>query len=464
MPLGLISSEQLDDYWSQTARRKVLYSYPNGTAPLTALMSLADTVETATPQFGWNEERWTQLRTTTVAGPTANTVFYLTGTTTTAGATFTPTVGTTYRMYVTDASMFQVDDMLSVHGLTIASGGALTEIMGRVTATNTTGTDYVELAVIGSAPGAVTNDAAAVVGIPVVHAGSAYAEGSRSRTGRYRFPSEISNYTQIFKTPFELTRTALKEPTKYDKSGDYRNQLKKQGIDHMAGMEWTWFFGIRRQETALDDDTGATVRRGFTGGLLYFLKQWEKGSIANGGAFDYRTSATDVSAQTDWVTYPDKRIIRLGGTTVTRTQFNQIEALAFRKTNSNEWCKLCLCGSGYYAKVAESFEKQVQITQNRDEVFKGWNFELIERNTPSGKIYYKTHPLFQNVEMDNSAFYLDLGYIGFRPLSDSDTTVQQMIQLPDADKRKDQYITEAGMEWYYPEAHSYVERLGGIIL
>lgn len=462
MPLGLISSEQVDDYWSQTARRKVLYSYPNGTAPLTALLSLSETVEVSTPQFGWQEERWVQLRTTTVAGPTANTVFYLTGTTTTAGATFTPTAGTTYRVYMTDVSLFQVDDMLSIHGLTLNSGGALTEITGRVTATNVTGTDYVELEVQVTSPGAVVNNTAVVVGIPVVHAGSAYAEGSRSRSGRYRFPSEISNYTQIFKTPFEMTRTALKEPTKYDKSGDYRNQLKKNGIDHMAGMEWTFFFGNRRTTTAIDDDTGSTVRRGHTGGILWFLKQWEKGSISNGGTFDYRTNATDVSTQTDWVTYPDKRIIRLGGSTVTRTQFNQIEALPFRKTNSNEWCKLCLCGASYYGRICEVFEKQVQVTQMRDETFKGWNFEMVERNTPNGKVYYKTHPLFQDVEMQNSAFYLDLGYMGFRPLTDTDTTVQQMIQLPDADKRKDQYITEAGLELYYPEAHMFVDRIGGI--
>ena len=36
------------------------------------------------------------------------------------------------------------------------------------------------------------------------------------------------------------------------------------------------------------------------------------------------------------------------------------------------------------------------------------------------------------------------GVCGGRPLSDSDTDIQPMIQLPDADKRKDQWFTEAG--------------------
>lgn len=465
MPLGLVSSEQLDDYWSQNTRRKVFYSYPNGTAPLTGLLSLTDSEDTPQPQCGWNEERWTQIRTTTVAGPTANAVFYLTGTTTTAGATFTPTAGTTYRMYLTDASLFQVDDMLSIHGLTLNSAGTKTEITGRVVATNTTGTDYVELAVTITAPAAVNNSTSPTAeALQVVLSGTAYAEGSRSRTGRYKFPSEIVNYTQIHKTPWEMTGTALKEPLKYDKTGDYKNQLKKNGIDHMAGIEWTFFFGNRRAETAIDDDTGQTVRRGFSGGLLWFLKQWELGSVANGGAFEYRQNATNVLTQTDYVTYTDKRIIRLAGNTITKSQFNHIESLPFRRTNSTEHCKLCLCGYNYFTKINEAYERQVQVTQLREEQFKGWDFELVMRSGAAGKIYYKTHPLFDSPEMQNSAFYIDLGYIKYRPLSDRDTDVMPMIQANDADKRKDQYLTECTLELPYPEAHMYVENLGNISL
>ena len=463
MPLGMISSEQLDDYWSQNTRRKVFFSYPNGTAPLTGLLSLTDSEDTPQPQFGWNEERWNQLRTTTVAGPTSNTVFYTTGTTTTAGATVTLTAGTNYRIYITDASLFQTDDVLKIHRLTVNSSSVKTEASFRVISTNTTGTDYVEAECLGTTL-AVTNNAAGVVGIPVVYQGTAYAEGSRSRTGRYKFPSEIINYTQIFKTPFEMTRTALKEPLKYDKSGAYKKDLKTNGIDHMAGIEWSFLFGDRRTTTATDEDTGQTVRRSFTGGLLWFLKQWEKGSVANGGAFNYRDNAVDVSTETDYETYTDKRIIRLGGSAVTRSQFNKIEALAFRKTNSTEFCKLCLCGTDYFTKVNEAYEKQVQFTQLREEQFKGWEFELHMRSGPAGKVYYKTHPLFQGPEMTNSAFYIDLGFLGYRPLTDSDTDVQQLIQANDADKRKDQYLTECGLELQFAEAHSFVEDLGSITL
>lgn len=467
MPLGLESSEQLDDFWSQNSRRKVFYSYPNGTAPLTGFLSLADTGNTSHPQFGWNEERWEQRRTVTIAGPTANNSFYTAGTTTTAGATFTPTGGTTYRLYVSDADQFQIDDTVKVHNLNIAASTTRTEISGLVVARGETGGtgDYIEIKVTESAPGAVTNNSATLtVGLPVVHQGSAFAEGSRSRTGRYRFPSEIFNYTQIFKTAFEMTGTALKEPTKYDKTGDYKNQLKKNGIDHLAGMEWAFLFGDRKSETAEDPDTGSTVRRGYTGGVLWYLKQWEKGSVANGGAFNYRTNAVDVSAQTDYRAYPDKRIIRLGNSSISKDDFEAIEALPFEKTNSVEWCKLCLCGSAYLGKINARYSKDVQVTQLRGEQYEGWDFKMVKRSSLQGDIYYKMHPLFNSPEMRSSAFYIDIGYLKYMPMEDRDTDIMTMIQLPDADKRKDQWLTEAGLEIPYPEAHAFVQDLGQITL
>jgi hypothetical protein len=467
MPLGLESSEQLDDFWSQNSRRKVFYSYPNGTAPLTGFLSLADPDNTSHPQYGWNEERWEQRRTVTITGPTSNVPFYTGGTNTSAGATFTPTAGTTYRLYVQDADQFQVDDVVKVHRLNIASSTTYTEISGLVTGRgeNAGVGDYIEVKVLATAPGAVTNNSASLsIGLPVVHAGSAFAEGSRSRTGRYKFPSEIFNYTQIFKTAFEMTGTALKEPTKYDKTGDYKNQLKKNGIDHLAGMEWAFLFGDRRVETAEDPDTGSTVRRGFVGGLLWFLKQWEKGSVANGGAFDYRSNAVDVSAQTDYRAYPDKRIIRLQNGSISKDDFEAIEALPFERTNSTEWCKLCLAGPGYIGKINARYQKEVQVTQLRGEQYDNWDFKLTKRSSLQGDVYYKLHPLFNNPEMRDSAFYIDLGYIKYRPMEDRDTDVMSMIQLPDADKRKDQWLTEAGLELAYPEAHMFVDSLGQISL
>lgn len=461
MPLGLISSEQIDDYWVRNTRRRVFYAYPNGTAPLTGLLSLMDSKDTPLPEFGWNEERWAAIQTVTATGPTSTVVFYTAGTTTPVADPYTIVQFTAIRMYVADASMFQVDDTIVIFNLDLTSGTG--DLNGRITLVNSdTSPYYIEFEPINVPLSTLQNTATDNLAKYVYLTGSAYAEGARSRTGRQRFPSEIKNYTQIQKTPFELTRTALKEPLVYDKTGTYKDTSKSNGIDHLSQIEFTAFFGRRAKTTAIDPDTGKVVRRGFTGGLRWYLDQWELGSVSAGGAFDY--GQANVSAQTDYQTYTTKRVIKLAGATITRTQFNFLMGLLFSRTNSSDWSKLGLCGPGYLGKVADMFERQIQWTSLRDEGFEGFDFKLSWHRSNAGDVYYKTHPLFNDPIMNNSCFYIDLGYMGYRPLTDSDTDIQPMIQLPDADKRKDQWLTEYGFEIPFPEAFMYVENLGGITL
>jgi hypothetical protein len=412
-------------------------------------------------QCGWHEERWVELHTTTVAGTTANSPFY-DGSGTVKANPATTAVGATLRVYVDDGSMFQIDDILKIFGVT-TSGAIKTEIVGRVIALPTVaGSDhYIDLELTQAAT-AVAN-AATNVGAHVVYMGSAFAEGSRSRSGRYRFPSEIINYSQIHKNSFELTRTALKEPLRYDKTGDYKRLAKQNGIDHMAGIERTFFEGVRRTSAVADaTNPSDIVRRGYSGGLKWFLQQWELGSVAAGGAFEY--GQTNVSAQTDYITYTNKRIIKLGGLTITKSTFNQLMTRLFERTNNSSWDKLCLCGPEYLGMVAEMFEKQMQFTSLRDEGFDGFNFKLVRHASNAGEVFYKQHPLFTSPEMRRSAYYIDLGYLKYRPVKDSDTDIQSGIQENDADKRKDQWLTECSFEIPYPEAHMYVEDLGGVTL
>ena len=461
MPLGLISSEQIDDYWVQNTRRRVFYAYPNGAAPLTGLLSLMENKDTPLPEFGWNEERWTPIKALTKTGPTATVAFYAAGTTTGLTSPYTVVAFTAIRVYVDDASNFQIDDTIVLFNLTLTVGTG--ELNGRITAVNAvTAPYYVEFEPINVPLSTLVTSAGANLDKYMYLTGSAYAEAARSRTGRVRFPAEIKNYTQIQKTPFELSRTALKEPLKYDRTGAYKDIAKSNGIDHLSQIEWTAFFGRRNKTTATDPDTGQIVRRGFTAGLRWYMDQWELGSVAAGGAFDY--GQINVSTQTDFTTYTNKRVIKLGGTTITRTQFNTLMANLFAKTNSSDWSKLGLCGPGYLAKVADMFERQIQWTSLRDEGFEGFDFKLSWHRSNAGDVYYKTHPLFNDAIMNNSCFYVDLGYMGYRPLTDSDTDIQPMIQLPDADKRKDQWLTEYGFEVPFPEAFMYVENLGGITL
>lgn len=465
MALGLIGSEQIDDYWSRNTRRRIFRAYPNGTAPMTGFLSLMENEDTPLPEFGWNEERWASVKTTPVAAPNATGSktgpFAIAGGTVSSGDTngvFSLTAFQSIRVYLTDASLFQPDDVVTFFqvstGPTTTATGSV-DIVGRVVETGAT---WIEISVISALTNLMNTVAGALTSKYVLLSGSAFAEGSRSRSGRNVYPSEIKNYTQIQKTAFELTRTALKAPLIYDKTGAYKDIAKTNGINHLSQIEWTAFFGQRGKTTAVEN--GQTVRRGFTGGLRWFLDQWEKGSVANGGAFDY--GQDDVSAQTDYLTYTNKRVIKLGGTTIPKSTFNSLMTRVFERQNASTFDKLCFCGPDYLPKISDMFEKQTQVSNLRENGFKGFDFELVKHTSNAGTVYYKTHPLFNDPWMRSSAFYIDLGYMGYRPLTDSDTDIQAMIQENDADKRKDQWLTEYGFEFRYPEAFMYVENLGGI--
>lgn len=430
-----------------------------------AILSMLPTDEpTPLHQIGWMEERVEQLRTKTVAGPTALTVFYATGTTTSSGATVTPTAGTTYRIYLTDAqNTFQTDDVFRTQKLPLAAGGK-TSVQFRVVST---GTNFVEAIAINTASGAVTNNAAAIVGVVALHQGSAFAEASKSRNGTSYYPTAIQNFTQIFKDAFSLSRHALKAPLVYNKSSDYERQLKRAGIKHMSGMEEAFLFGVKSESLEADvDNPGSTVRRTTVGGVDWYLQQWEKGSVANGGAFNYRPGGADLTAVTDFLANPDKRRISLNDGSITMDAFVEMESLPFRKVNSMSTEKLCLCGHGYMSKVNARYSKEFVNYKAPAEQFDTWNYKLISRETANGTVYYKTHPLFNNPDhpMYNGAFYLDLGFTRMIPFLDQDTEVIEGIQARDADLRKDMYMTEATLEVMFPESMMVVQDLGGISL
>jgi len=452
--LGLVSSETIDDYWSQNNRRRIFYDYPNGPAPVTGLLSLAEVDSTPHPEFKWEEKRYMGIQTTTAGGPTATVVFYLAGTTTTAGTPVTTTEGQILRMYVTDASEFQVEQNIVVFGLDLTSGTG--DLTGVVSTVNTDGADYIEFRVTEALYSTVLNSSDANEGKFVVSAGSAFAEGARSQSGRIQFPYEITNYTQIHKTAFELTRTAMKEPLKYDKTGAYADAFKTNGIDHLAGLEWNAFFGRRGKTTVADPSTGKIVSKRMSGGIRWFLDNYEVGA-------DY--GLTNIQSQTEWRTYTRKRVIKLGGSTISGADWDEIDSRSFEKTMTSDYSKLWVCGSGFYNKVSSYYRGKIQVTSMRDEGYEGFNMLFNKVETDAGCAYFKVHPLFNDPNMTfmrNSAFCLDMACMFWRPLTDSDTDVQKMIQENDADKRKDQFLTEGGLEIRFPEAFMYVENLGGI--
>jgi len=456
MLLGLTSAEtyRSNNFVAASDRRRVFYEYPNGAAPLIGLLSMMEEENTDNSQFGWFEKRFKMPRTTLGSIGVGDGAWSPTGSDTAIASPFNMVAGTVYRMVVADSSEFRVSDSVWIqdHLITAGTGhikGIVTEI---VSATK------IEIRAAQAVTG-VTNDVDTHTPV-LITLGTAYAEGSNSGTGKYTLPVNPSNYTQIFKSAFSFTSTALKHPTTFDRTGAYKDKAKENLISHMVGMEYAFLFGTRRYNTVTTVDS-EVVQETLTGGILWFLEQWELGNVANGGAFDYRPSgsydSTDVSGAAD--SHDLKRVIENTTGTISKREWDDILKKAFDRTNDRSHEKICLCGAGFLKAVNEMFESYSMTTKNYPAT-ETYGMNVTTQETPFGTLHFKTHPLFtRDPSLQYSGFIIDMQNLNYRPLNDRDTILLKNLQANDADRRKDQWLTEAGLEIDYPESCMFIRNL-----
>ncbi len=269
--------------------------------------------------------------------------------------------------------------------------------------------------------------------------GNAATEGQvGAALAPYVTPTPITNYTQIFRTPFQFTGTVLKTGMKFDKTGPYRDKAKDATIQHAEEMEKAYLFGRKSLYTG---GSGLPMRT--TGGVLWYLSQWEAGTTYG------NTAAT---LDTD----DNKRIISNVAGSLSLTQLNGFMERLFRVTSNRAQEKLVLCGSGFLAALNDMFVGKgiLKINQDAKETF-GW--DIVSHLLPWGTVHYKTHPLFtQNPSLRYSALYLDVWNLIYRYMDGRDTTLLKWRQPNNADYREDEWFGEAGLELRFPESHMFI--------
>ena len=245
--LGLTSGDTFATkaFHLRNNRRKIFHDFPVGQFPLTGLLSLMDAEETDSFEFGWWEKRF-ETPQTTIADNSGNAKLPFgtsASTFTSAAAPLTMVAGTEYKIYVGDTSQFQIRQQILIPDVYV-SAGVFTEVKGVITEI----TDSTTLKFQASqATGAIanTNNASpgGPVGCQVICSGNAVGEGASATTGRMILPVNVKNYTQIFRNAFSFTRTALKVPTEFDKTGIYREKAEDNCRQHMVDMEMAFLFG-----------------------------------------------------------------------------------------------------------------------------------------------------------------------------------------------------------------------------
>lgn len=450
--LGLMSTTQFSSEFSLTHRRRVFYEYPNGAAPLMGLLSICEPEVTDKPVFGWYEDRMADQKTTTVGISAGNGPFSLEGSDTPATAAgFAVTAGQVIRVRVTSSAQFKPNHVMWIRNVKIDNTPTVTDsFIGIVT--DIISSVKIEIRMLEAAANVENGDGTGgtqdQTGLTVLVIGTANAEGSRSGQGIWTAPRSTSNYTQIFRSPFSFTRTALKAGVKWDKTGTYRDALHKTGLFHMVEMEKAAILGVPT-ETTVENEDGEQVPVRTTGGILHYLRLWEAGTT-------YGNTAATTNDQIN------KRILKINGS-ISKATWNTYMSRAFRVTNNKDWSKLVLCGGGFLEVVNAAYEKQITVMAPQKGGGDTYGMRIHVLETVSGTLYFKTHPLFNQIsDFYYSALILDVHNLVYHPLQDSDTKLFKNRQLPDADRRKDEWLTEMGLEVRFPESHMFIDNLTGI--
>ena len=227
--------------WATDERPKdfrsfILWAQPNGSAPLTALLSKMASESVSDPEFSWWEEKLEPIRVTVnfTTGYTASDT-----TITIAGGGLRLVPGDVLQVEKTETSAYD-NEFLEVSSVT-----SDTVIV-------------VKRGVAGTTPAPIANNTA------ITKLGSSFEEGSRAPSTTNRNPTKLYNLAEIFKTAVDITETASRTKTR---TGDpWKNDKKRRAFDHSVDLEMAFLFG-KRYETVGPNNKP----KRYTGGLRQFI-------------------------------------------------------------------------------------------------------------------------------------------------------------------------------------------------
>lgn len=375
-------------------RELILFRNPNGTAPIFALMAKARKKTTDDPEFAWWDEPNDIVR-LQVNGALGS------GDTTIVIDSADPDTSVPNRNWGV-AKHLKPGDLLLVEPTAdaVAFNHEVLRVVTVVSDTEFT----VDRGAAGSTPAAISNDQFLLL------IGSSYPEGSGAPRAVSRNPQKYSNYTQIFKDTYELTRTASK--TRVRTGDPVKNDKKRKAFDHARAIEMSILFG-RKSETIGDN---GKPQRTFDG-VRRFIPA--SNTTVFSAAWDLNGLMDAISPVFDWDTEAgDTRIAFVGNT-----------------------------GLNHMNKKIASASGQSALNINYVGESKVYGMNFSEFRVPQGRLLLKTHPLMNRHSLyRNSMLIMDFSNLMWRPLEDSDTHFEDNIQSKDEDLKRGQWLTEAGIE------------------
>ncbi len=305
-------------------------------------------------------------------------------------------VATALTVPADQASLIAVDDLIKV-----ARTGEVLRVTGISSNTLTVVRGYGET--VGVA--IVANDKLLVIGNAIMQGAGAPAE-------KYNDVVPVFNYTQIFRTPFSVTNT-FNATKVYGKKELDRLRFKK-GVEHKMSIEYALLFGEKKLDT-----TGSQPRT-TTAGVLSFLK----------GTSNIMSKAKSAVTEADFIAFCEQ-VFTYGSES-----------------------KIVL-SSPMLLTVLDSFARNRLSVIQADKT-KSYGLDVTSFVTPHGTLKFVKHPLLVG-GYDGHGIVLDPEELSYRNLQGRDTKLNTNIQLPDEDGKKEEYITEAGLELRQVKKHGLIQ-------
>jgi len=408
-------------------RQQIMYLYPNGMAPLTAILSMMGSESVDDPQYHW----WTQEQTAVMGavagvwtlpdlsvayagGGVVGDVIYIQITTLLANR-----IREGHQILLRDVSDWRVDVTGKVTGVT---RGAINAVLA------------IRLLEADDNAGVGGNDLQDCDAFKII--GNMNPEGGEMPDAIALNPVKVYNYTQIFRTPLSITRTARKTKLR---TGDQYQKMKSEALEmHSWEMELAFLWGIATENIG---DNGKPERT--TKGVINFIRQY---AAANCDDYSLNPAYT---GQT-WA---------VGGELWLKAMLEQI----FRYGAEE---KLCLCGSGFLLGIDALAMAGGQV--NLQPAQKVYGMQIREWLTPFGSIYMKTHPLFSyDATTRNMGILLEPKELTYRYIDDTAFYGESTSkQHPEGygnrrlDGTNEEFLTECGLEFGFPQKCAVLNGVG----
>lgn len=410
-------------------REQILYLYPNGSAPLTAILSMMGSEAVDDPQFHW----WTQeqsavggavsgvftlpdLSVAYAGGGVVADVLYVRIATTLANR-----IREGHQILLRDSADYRVDVVGKVTGV---SRGTLDSVLSvKLLEDDDNSID------LGGTADLQDCDTFKIIG-------NINPEGGEMPDAIALNPVKVYNLTQIFRTPLSMTRTALKTKLR---TPEQRQKAKAEALEmHSWEMELAFLWGIRTENIG---DNGKPERT--TMGVINFIRQY-----AAANCDDYTLNAT-YAGQT-WAA---------GGETWLKNMLERI----FRYGASE---KLVLCGSGFLLGLDALANAGAQVNVQPGQ--KVYGMEITKWLTPFGTVNLKTHPLFSyDATTRNMGVVLEPKELSYRYIDDTTfygESSQKQHSEGYGQRRVDgineEFLTEAGLEFGLPQKCGVLNGVG----